>query len=166
MSDDLVPADDFSAVTPSVMLAIFAQEKMTVVVDLSNGNISASSSETKFTPIHPHIFPHGGACMGNFTDHFYNIVASGNLSQVVDFVMEFFQSYNPSSPVGGGDWLSWSMALKYNTSYVTVKEKHHKEWEEKRKELAHYDSRYRNSDDEDEEEVNTNEPPEPNEDNE
>lgn len=125
-----------------------ALPRYVTTVDLRNGQISATTKDPlNFVPIHPHIFERGEACMGNFIQQFAKIVASGNLSQVVDFVIEFLQSYNPASPVPGGDWLSWSMAYKFNVNRSEAQSQHPKEWEKQRKDLAKIDARYRRPDD-------------------
>jgi hypothetical protein len=78
-----------------------------VTIDLRNGKFIATSADPEYQipQVHPHIFPDGRACAGNFTSIFPKIVRDGKFIQIVELLIQFFQSYNPESPAI--PWYKW-----------------------------------------------------------
>jgi len=96
--------------------------QMEVSINLEHGDFRAITKD-KDHPIlrcHPHIFDHGGACVGNFTTIFPKIVASGKLAQVLELLIQFFETYNESSPAIG--WSKWRYMLKHNINAPSLNE--------------------------------------------
>lgn len=89
---------------------------LTVTINMATGSFSAvaSNEECKVSPLHPHVFENGNACLGNFTNIFPRVVSSGQLAQVCEILIQFFETYNEDSPVPGGTWVRWRQAVKQN----------------------------------------------------
>ena len=95
---------------------VLSLPKITVSINIRTGNFSAIASEEEchMRPIHPHIFDEGRACLGNFSTIFPRIVATCQLAQVCELLIQFFENYNPESPVPDGNWMIYRWCLKNN----------------------------------------------------
>lgn len=85
-----------------------------VSINLTTGKFTPSMpSEPNIIPMHPHVFPHGEPCLGNFSTLFRKILTTGRFNQILDLLIQFFESYNPDSPVpDGGRWEYYRKILR------------------------------------------------------
>lgn len=83
-----------------------------ITINLVNGNFTAKSDDQEYQiqQVHPHIFTDGRACTGNFTTIFPKIVKDGKFIQILELLIQFFQSYNQESPAI--PWYQWRWLIK------------------------------------------------------
>lgn len=75
--------------------SLYALPLYTVKLNLTTGSMTAEST---IDPVHPHVYGSGEVCLGNFTTVYAKIMAKREFKQVIDLLVEFFQTINPESP--------------------------------------------------------------------
>jgi hypothetical protein len=84
-----------------------------VMIPVSNGNLEAHLDKSRLTSafwgkyrdvlvgmdfFHPHVNSNGSVCLGNFSEIFAKIIASGEIRTLVELIVEFFRTFNENSP--------------------------------------------------------------------
>lgn len=100
-----------------------------VSINLTTGKFTPSMpSAPEVIPMHPHVFPHGEPCLGNFSTLFRKILTTGRFNQILDLLIQFFESYNPDSPVpDGGRWQFYRAILRARNRNIDFEKADH-EW--------------------------------------